>query len=108
VWVGPRKIASIGVHVKKWVTFHGFALNVTTDLRYFDLMVPCGIEGVEMTTVKREADGRMDGWPDAEVWSAATEATISAFGTRFDRTVTRRTLDEVAGNLPEATGVLSA
>ncbi len=49
-----RKIASIGVHAKQWVTWHGFALNVSTDLSFFDLIVPCGIEGVEMTSVSRE------------------------------------------------------
>jgi lipoate-protein ligase B len=54
VWSGGRKIASIGIHVKQWVTFHGFALNVTTDLSYFDLIVPCGIPDVEMTSVSRE------------------------------------------------------
>jgi lipoyl(octanoyl) transferase len=67
VWVGAaadtssvassqfrRKIASIGVHARDWVTWHGFALNVTTDLRYFDLIVPCGITDVTMTSVARE------------------------------------------------------
>jgi lipoyl(octanoyl) transferase len=54
VWTGGRKIASIGVHARSWVTWHGFALNVTTDLSYFDLMVPCGIPDVEMTSVARE------------------------------------------------------
>lgn len=49
-----RKIASIGVHARDWVTWHGFALNVTTALDYFDLIVPCGIHGVEMTSVARE------------------------------------------------------
>lgn len=49
-----RKIASIGVHAKQWVTWHGFALNVATDLSYFDLIVPCGIAGVEMTSIARE------------------------------------------------------
>jgi lipoyl(octanoyl) transferase len=57
VWTGGRKIASIGVHARDWVTWHGFALNVTTDLSYFDLMVPCGIAAVEMTSVAREAAG---------------------------------------------------
>jgi lipoyl(octanoyl) transferase len=51
---GARKIASIGVHARDWVTWHGFALNVTTDLSFFDLMVPCGIEHVSMTSVARE------------------------------------------------------
>ena len=54
VWVGDRKIASIGVHARDWVTWHGFALNVTTDLRAFDVIVPCGIPDVEMTTIERE------------------------------------------------------
>ena len=49
-----RKIASIGVHARDWVTWHGFALNVNTDLAYFDLIVPCGIAGVDMTSVARE------------------------------------------------------
>jgi len=52
----PRKLASIGVHARDWVTWHGFALNVNTDLRYFDLIVPCGISGVTMTSVAREVD----------------------------------------------------
>src|SRR5258708_6384982 len=51
IWVGDRKIGSIGVGIKRWVTCHGFALNVCTDLRYFDGMIPCGIEGCEMTSV---------------------------------------------------------
>ena len=56
VWTsaGKRKIASIGVHVKQWVTWHGFALNVTTDLSGFDRIVPCGISGVQMTSIERE------------------------------------------------------
>lgn len=54
VWTRGRKIASIGVHVKQWVTWHGFALNVTTDLGAFDRIVPCGIPGVEMTSVEKE------------------------------------------------------
>jgi len=54
VWTSGRKIASIGVHARDWVTWHGFALNVTTDLRYFDLMVPCGIQAVTMTSLDRE------------------------------------------------------
>jgi lipoate-protein ligase B len=54
VWTNGRKIASIGVHARDWVTWHGFALNVNTDLSFFDLIVPCGIDGVVMTSVARE------------------------------------------------------
>jgi lipoyl(octanoyl) transferase len=54
VWTAGRKIASIGIHVKQWVTLHGFALNVTTDLAGFDLVVPCGIQNVVMTSVAEE------------------------------------------------------
>lgn len=54
VWTKGKKIASIGVHARDWVTWHGFALNVTTDLSFFDLIVPCGIDGVVMTSIARE------------------------------------------------------
>ena len=54
VWIEDRKIASIGVHARDWVTWHGFALNVATDLRYFELIVPCGIPAVRMTSVREE------------------------------------------------------
>ena len=55
VWREGRKLASIGVHVKQWVTWHGVALNVENDLSTFAHVVPCGIDRVEMTTVAREA-----------------------------------------------------
>jgi lipoyl(octanoyl) transferase len=54
VWVGERKIASIGVGVRKWIAMHGFALNVSGDLAPFSQITPCGIAGVEMTSVERE------------------------------------------------------
>lgn len=51
VWVHGAKIASMGVHVSRWVSRHGFALNVSTDLSFFDLIVPCGIPDVRMTSI---------------------------------------------------------
>lgn len=58
VWIGPRKIASIGVGIRRWVTLHGFALNVSPDLGFFDAIVPCGIDGCRMTSIA--AEGRAD------------------------------------------------
>ncbi|HEY6809261.1 MAG TPA: lipoyl(octanoyl) transferase LipB [Gemmatimonadales bacterium] len=76
VWTreGGRKIASIGIHVKQWVTWHGFALNVTTDLGAFDRIIPCGIPGVVMTSVERE------GGPVENVADAVIQGMTSAFG----------------------------
>lgn len=53
VWVKRSKIASIGIGIKRWVTYHGFALNINTDLSYFDMMIPCGIKGVQMTSIEK-------------------------------------------------------
>jgi lipoyl(octanoyl) transferase len=54
VWAGERKLASIGVHVSRGVTTHGFAVNVQNDLQPFEWVVPCGLEGVRMTSLLKE------------------------------------------------------
>lgn len=82
VWTAGRKIASIGVHVKQWVTLHGFALNVQPDLDWFTLIVPCGIHGVEMTSLRRELDSRES---ETVLWNRTHDAVISAFGRAFAR-----------------------
>ncbi|MEI9896167.1 MAG: lipoyl(octanoyl) transferase LipB [Chthoniobacter sp.] len=55
VWIGRKKIASIGVGVRRWISMHGFALNVGGDLAAFTAITPCGIAGVEMTSLSRAA-----------------------------------------------------
>jgi lipoate-protein ligase B len=79
VWTAGRKIASIGIHVKQWVTLHGFALNVTTDLDYFDLIVPCGIQDVVMTSVAEELL-RSD---SEALWIEARNQVVAAFAESF-------------------------
>lgn len=83
VWTRGRKIASIGVHARDWVTWHGFALNVTTDLSYFDLIIPCGIDGVTMTSIAREIEDQGSQSPSATV-EAAAEVAARSIGDLFD------------------------
>lgn len=83
VWIaGTRKIASIGIHVKQWVTWHGFALNVLTDLSYFDLIVPCGIPDVRMTSIQRELGERAP----RDLWGRTMEQVVLGFAETFGQT----------------------
>jgi lipoate-protein ligase B len=76
--VPPRKLASIGLGLRGWVTWHGFALNVTLDPADFRDIVPCGLHGVAMTSVARET-----GRGGAELWEAARAAVAAAFAERL-------------------------
>jgi len=58
LWVGEKKIASIGVRVSKFITYHGMAINIQNDLSIFDFITPCGLNDVEMTSVLKEAGKR--------------------------------------------------
>ncbi len=58
VWIGEEKVASIGIAVRSWVSYHGFALNVSPDLGYFDLIHPCGLRGVRMTSLRERLGPR--------------------------------------------------
>jgi lipoyl(octanoyl) transferase len=90
VWTKGRKIASIGIHVKQWVTFHGFALNVTTALDLFDLIVPCGIHGVTMTSIAQEISST-----DPTLMDQTKQRVADAFGRVFDRPITQGTVSRL-------------
>jgi lipoate-protein ligase B len=90
VWIDDRKIASIGVHARDWVTWHGFALNVTTDLRYFDLIVPCGITAVRMTSLAAELSPREVTMGEVSAAVADSAADV------FDLTTRSIPLDDIA------------
>lgn len=77
VWVGQAKLVALGVHISRWVTSHGFALNVSTDLRYFDGIVPCGLRGTGVTSLERLLGRRV---PMEEV----TPLVIKHFGEVFN------------------------
>ena len=89
--IREKKIAAIGVHVSQGVTSHGFALNVTTDLRDFEWIVPCGLTDREVTSLELEADA--DQQPTMEM---ALNSTARNFGRIFERQVLRiDSLDEL-------------
>ena len=81
VWTQGRKIASLGIHVKQWVTLHGFALNVDPELAWFDAIVPCGLPGVTMTSVAKEIGGATPTLA-AEVRAVVMASMAKAFGLR--------------------------
>lgn len=83
VWTGGRKIASIGLHARDWVTWHGFALNVETDLSYFDLIVPCGIGEVEMTSLSAELTRRGGRDAAGPLSAGVRRAVVGAFADVF-------------------------
>ena len=83
VWIGERKVASIGIAVRKWVTMHGFALNVATDLSRFAAINPCGLDAAVMTSLSRE-HGRVLALADVKPLVIARLARVLArdFGAR--------------------------
>jgi lipoate-protein ligase B len=82
VWMGDKKIGAIGVKVSRWVTTHGFALNVTCDLDWFGHIVPCGLRGKGVTSLERAGGGR----PPLR---AVADLAAGHFGRVFGRTMIR-------------------
>ncbi len=76
VWVGDEKLVAMGVHVSRWVTSHGFAFNVNTDLRYFNWIIPCGLRDKGVTSLKRLLGRTVE-------MEAAVERVVEHFGKVF-------------------------
>lgn len=77
-WIGDAKIGAIGVRISRWITSHGFAFNVTTDVDFFNLIVPCGIADRGVTSLAKEI-GRVPDLPDVE------DRFVERFAAVFDR-----------------------
>jgi lipoate-protein ligase B len=109
VWIdapaGEEKLGALGVHLSRWVTSHGFAFNVSTDLRYFDLIVPCGITGTRATSLERILNRSMD---SGEV----RPRLASHFADVFELPLEHATREDLAGilgsRLETAAGKLTA
>jgi lipoate-protein ligase B len=90
VWTKKGKIAAMGVHISRWITRHGFALNVCTDLSYYDLIVPCGIVGKSVTSMQEEIP---QSWDLAEIASRYISCFSSVFRRDMDP-MSRDALDQ--------------
>lgn len=99
VWVdspqGQEKLGAIGVHISRWVTSHGFAYNVSTDLRYFDLIVPCGLAGKRATSLEKLMNRNVPFW-------AAAQSLVAQFGEVFGLRMRQATRGELESELARA------
>lgn len=88
VWTETGKICSIGVAVKRWVSFHGFAFNVNTNLKHFDLIVPCGLKNVTMTSMQKILNKEIS-------LDRVKKSIIKNFGVIFKKRLEERCLKEI-------------
>jgi lipoate-protein ligase B len=99
IWVdspaGEEKLGALGVHLSRWVTSHGFAYNVSTDLRYFDLIVPCGIAGARSTSLERVLGAPAD-------IGIARDRVAAHFAEVFGRDLVQTTSEELRESLAVA------
>jgi lipoate-protein ligase B len=95
VWVGMDKLGSIGIAVRRGISFHGFALNVNTDLEPFQWVNPCGLQGVRMTSMERILGDKV---PMEEVRETAKRQIEAVFSVRLQTT----SLEELTGLLPQS------
>lgn len=95
VWAEERKIASIGVHVARGVTTHGFAVNVQNDLQPFGWVVPCGLDGVSMTSVLKETRG------SGELLAPFRERAAERFAEAFGRRARSIQIDELEAEIAQ-------
>lgn len=95
VWVGNKKIASIGAAIRNWVSFHGFALNVNTDLNYFQMISPCGFPGSTMTSMKALLSNEVD---FHAVKSQVIRYVEGAFDLKFSESKQKETMQLAAGS----------
>ncbi len=96
VWVGERKIGSIGVHVSRGVTTHGLAVNVSNDLQPFEWVVPCGIEDCKVTSLSRELGAEQD-------LGAFADTVAARFAEVYDRIPVAADAADLGLDLPAAT-----
>ncbi len=114
VWVGDEKLAAIGVHVSRWVTSHGFAFNVTTNLSHFDFIIPCGLRDKSVTSLAKLLSNRStrrlpplgptgrSPWVEQEESAMMPQlkaAVVQSFGEVFNREMRTTDLDSLEGSL---------
>lgn len=88
VWIGEKNIAALGARIEEWITYHGFALNVSPDLSHFDLIIPCGYRGVGVTSMEEALGGRPE-------MGEVRQMVVARFGEVFGATLREMGEEEI-------------